>query len=219
MSDVHGEIEGVRYAMQKGKWYFGAKDIVKKFALKNMDELKKSCPNYMAGTKLENGDWAINFSDLMQVAKNCKNIPMDFVDGLFDRVRNHKDKKDEAQPDFNNPAEAARAWAAQYEMRKAAEAAVEKAEERLGDGREYKIVRAIPWINMFFNTDGNRIYGLLGLKLTHLSKKMGYKVHSCDFGYPTKSRNLHMYHVHVIRELARELQRVPDLYKDYRKHQ
>lgn len=121
-NNTHGNIEGVDYAFTNGKWYFSSKDVIKKFGLKNLSQLKSNCPTYLDGVSLDNGTWAITFKDLMHVAKNCADIPMDFVDGLFERVKRLKDNLGEVEnhPDFSNPAEAARAWATQYELRKSA---------------------------------------------------------------------------------------------------
>lgn len=122
-----------------------------------------------------------------------------------------------AQPNFNNHAEAAKAWAAEHEARLQAERNVEQYKELLGDGVEYKIVHAIPWLDEVFIEDRRNIMGPIALRLRRISQEMDLPIKQCKaFGY-MDSLTRGMYHVKAIAELRRELKKRKDLFQNYRK--
>lgn len=147
-----------------------------------------------------------------------------------------------ALPDFNNPALAARAWAEEYERRQIAEqqrdeairtkaqigsrreatsmatasAAVRQRDalaDRMGEGRNWKTVRAIPWLLTIF-AQSNPMYSQVGKKLTALSGRMGYAVHTVE---DSRFGMVKSYHVDVIGAFKIELDKDPAMLGKYRR--
>ena len=89
-----------------------------------------------------------------------------------------------ALPDFNNPAEAARAWADEYEKRQLAEANEKKAlqhaavlEDALGVSEQWQQVKAWDWVTDIFDAHNHPVvWSRLGKEATALSKALGYEV-------------------------------------------
>lgn len=128
-----------------------------------------------------------------------------------------------AMPDFSCPAEAARAWANQYEQRMLAEkqrdiairtkaeigcrreatamatASVavrqrDRAMDDLGEGKTWKQVKAIPWLKDFFELTPSA-YAQIGKKLVKISAALGFKPKETPSSeYGTVKR----YHIKVI---------------------
>jgi Rha family phage regulatory protein len=144
-------------------------------------------------------------------------------------------------PNFDNPALAARAWAEQYERRQLAEAqrdeairtkawisdkktatamatashAVQKIaalENALGEGRDYKTVKAIPWLLQVFQ-NVPAMYSVVGRKLVDMSKRMGYDVKHVE---DTRFGEVKAYHVEVIDAFYYALQTDLNMLKKYR---
>lgn len=85
-------------------------------------------------------------------------------------------------------------------------------ESRLGEGREWKSVRAIDWLlNYFWDTVGS--WMAIGHALTKLSRERGYVVMRVDDPLYNK---VNAYHVDVIREFKDILDRRPDYLNKYR---
>ena len=111
----------------------------------------------------------------------------------------------EEKPDFNDPAEAARAWAKQYEMRKEAEKKVLELKEVLGDGQYYKISHNIPWLYDIFNKNNKYLLSIVGGALTRMSRNMHVPVETCRaFGY-SFTQTKRMYRVDVIEAMRQRL--------------
>ena len=136
-------------------------------------------------------------------------------------------------PNFNSPAEAARAWANEYEMRALAESQRDDAirtkaeignrreatamatasvatrkvnalEDKLGFGKNYKQVKAIPWLLDEF-VDCRTMYQQVGKKLSALSNRMGFEVKTIPC--PEYPQGVKAYHVAVVNAFYQELQR------------
>lgn len=85
-------------------------------------------------------------------------------------------------------------------------------ENKLGEGREWKSVRAIDWLlNYFWDTVGSWL--AIGHALTKLSRELGYDVMRVDDPLYNK---VNAYHVDVIREFKDILDRRPDYLYKYR---
>lgn len=85
-------------------------------------------------------------------------------------------------------------------------------ENKLGEGREWKSVRAIDWLlNYFWDTVGS--WMAVGHALTKLSRELGYAVMRVDDPLYNK---VNAYHVDVIREFKDILDRRPDYLYKYR---
>lgn len=147
-----------------------------------------------------------------------------------------------AIPDFQNPALAARAWAEQYERRQIAEAQRDEAirarswinegrtakamatasaavrqrdalADRLGEGKTYKQVRAIPWLLEEFHESAG-MYSQVGRKLSQLGERMGLQPRITeDSHYGT----VKIHHVEVIEALRLALKQDHNLLGKYRK--
>lgn len=146
-----------------------------------------------------------------------------------------------AIPDFQNPALAARAWAEQYERRQIAEAQRDEAirarswinegrtakamatasaavrqrdalADRLGEGKTYKQVRAIPWLLEEFHESAG-MYSQVGRKLSQLGERMGLQPRITeDSHYGT----VKIHHVEVIEAFRLELKKDRNMLARYR---
>lgn len=147
-----------------------------------------------------------------------------------------------AIPDFQNPALAARAWAEQYERRQIAEAQRDEAirtkaeigsrreatsmatasaairqrdalADKLGEGKHYKQVKAIPWLLEVFHESAG-MYSQVGRKLSQLGERMGLSPRiKEDSQYGT----IKIHHVEVIEALRLALKQDHNLLGKYRK--
>lgn len=147
-----------------------------------------------------------------------------------------------AIPDFQNPALAARAWAEQYERRQIAEAQRDEAirtkaeigsrreatsmatasaavrqrdalADKLGEGKHWKQVKAIPWLLEVFHESAG-MYSQVGRKLSQLGERMGLQPRITeDSHYGT----VKIHHVEVIEALRLALKQDHNLLGKYRK--
>lgn len=220
---VENMVKDVRYVMRKGQYYFSLRDVAHKLGYKITDDAKKLCRQLEHGIYLSDGQFAITFDDLLQLAKNAKNgFSDDFIDALQNEVSlNRKESENQIvgnHPDFSNPAEAARAWAELYEQRESLQARLENALEKLGDAKDYKIVCAIPWLADYFLMDRvGVVSGVIGSKLSNMSKKTGKSIRKCmPFGYK-KTGAVGMYNVDVISQFREFLDKDALFLANYRK--
>lgn len=216
---TEGNIQGVQYALKRGQYYFSLEDTARKLGFKSTDAARDLCVNYDSHAKLPNGRDAIVFDDLIMLSKGSPNIPEDFIDALKDEISRHRNEADKrlgaGTPDFSNPAEAARAWALLYEQSESLKTQLSDAKERLGDGKDFKIVRAIPWLHEYF---GHFRYMpmVVGSYLAHLSKKAKMPIQRCQaFGYQKVS--IGMYSVKIIQQLKDMLDDDANLLAQWRK--
>lgn len=86
-------------------------------------------------------------------------------------------------PDFTNPAEAARAWADEYEKNLALTAANQQLTEEkemleivIGNAREWKAVTAIPWLKHYFIDTSPRTCAAIGKFLASCSRMRGAEI-------------------------------------------
>ena len=145
-------------------------------------------------------------------------------------------------PYFDDPAEAARAWANLYDQKKLAEAQRDEAirtkaeigsrreatamntasclskenarlNEAVGNGKHYKQVKAIPWIMDIF-CPSRGLWSVLGKHLKKKSETMGYEwIQIDDSSYGT----VNAYHVNVIAALHKQLMNDRNMLGKYRK--
>ena len=146
-----------------------------------------------------------------------------------------------AIPDFQNPALAARAWAEQYERRQIAEAQRDEAirtksqigsnreatamatasaavrqrdalADRLGEGKTYKQVKAIPWLLDIFRESAG-MYSQVGRKLAELGARMGLPPRLIE---DSRYGTLKAHHVDVIEAFRLELKKDRNMLARYR---
>jgi len=145
-------------------------------------------------------------------------------------------------PNFSNPAEAARAWANEYEMKQLAERqrdeAIktkayisdkktatamattskysrenEKLKTEIGDSKTYKQVKAIPWLKEFFNFKNLGIYGQVGKQLSRLSKNKGCEIVKIP---NSEFGYVNAYHIDIIADLKYKLSDDLNMMKRFR---
>ena len=145
-------------------------------------------------------------------------------------------------PNFDNPAMAARAWAEQYERRQIAEAQrdeairtkaqigskreatamatasiairkVDKLEDELGRGKQFKSVKAIPWLLDVFEPSKG-MYSQIGKHLKKLSLSNAYPVEKISV--PDYKDGINAYHSDIIEMFSRELTKHPDMFAKFR---
>lgn len=146
-----------------------------------------------------------------------------------------------ALPNFTDPAEAARAWANEYEQRQlairqrdealrtkawistrsqatamatasAATRENNKLKNELGRGKDYKQVSAIPWLLDMFRESGG-MYSQVGRKLADLSRQMGIDFISVE---DTRYGTVKAYHVSVIEAFRLKLLQDKNMLGKYR---
>lgn len=85
--------------------------------------------------------------------------------------------------------------------------------DRMGEGRKWKTVKAIPWLMDVF-APSRGMYSQVGKKLSDLSQRMGYPVHEVeDSNYGT----VKAYHIAVIAALHLAIQKDTAMLGKYRK--
>lgn len=213
-------IQGVRYALRGGRYYFSLANIARKFGYKSANEAEALCRDLDSAVSLSNGEKAVDFEDFLLLSKAAPDLPDDFIEALQKEVLQNRESVNSAKapghPDFSNPAEAARAWAELYEQSENLRKELADSLEKLGDGREYKIVNAIPWLRDYFQPL-KVVPMIIGSYLHRASKKEGKPVKKClAFGYRTGT-SIGMYSVEVIDKLREKLDREPDYLASYRK--
>lgn len=87
-------------------------------------------------------------------------------------------------------------------------------EDRLGEGRHYKQVKAIPWLNKVFRPCRG-MYSVVGKALRLKSSAMDYPVRKIPT--PEFPDGVNAYHVHVIEAFCTELAANPCLLAKYRR--
>jgi len=146
-------------------------------------------------------------------------------------------------PNFSNPAEAARAWALEYEQKQLALAerdeaiktkayisdkktatAMNKAsqlskqndklKEQIGESKTYKQAKAISWLPEYFDLKLKAAYSQIGRYLTKLSKSLGYEPKEID---DSKWGKVKAYHVEVIHKFKAIVSEDPNELGKYRK--
>ena len=147
-----------------------------------------------------------------------------------------------AIPDFQNPALAARAWAEQYERRQIAEAQRDEAirtkaeigsrreatsmatasaavrqrdalADKLGEGKSWKQVKAIPWLLEVFHESAG-MYSQVGRKLSDLSARMGISPRLIE---DSRYGTVKAHHVDVIEAFRLELAKDRNMLAKYRR--
>lgn len=253
------EFGSVRVVMRDGEPWFVAKDVCEILGLENVawaiETLDNDEKSFLGS--ITNSDTCNNFSGLRKdsriisesglyalIFKSRKPIAIKFRKWVTSEVLPAIRKTGVyCVPDFSNPAEAARAWALEYEAKQKAiaerdEAIRTKAEigsrreatamntasvavrqkekyaNELGYGKTWKEVKAIPWLLKIFHNH-RAMYSLVGKRLAALSVEMGYEVRRKEtIEYPN---GVGVYHIDVINELLNRLTMDCHMLGKYRK--
>lgn len=213
-------IDGVRCIVKDNKYYFAKQDLFRRFGYTDRELFNSLCTGADPKIKFSDGDVGVPFEDIIALAEQAKKALPTFVDALQREVDANKKSlaKPDSHPDFfNDPAGAARAWAAQFDKITALEKELKQAKEKLGDGEEYKIARAITWLPDYFNMGRMYLFTAIGNRLWRMSQHLDAPIKKCmAFGY-CEGTTRNMYSVKVIELLKQNLDKDEELMKSFRK--
>lgn len=225
------EFGSVRVVMQNGEPWFVARDVAKVLGYQNtVDAVNTHCKKV--------NDF--RDSKMLPTATPMKIIPESDVYRLIMRSNLPTAEKFQTwvceevlpsirktggysmtnMPDFTNPAQAARAWADEYEAKMLAQKqvkelaeTVEAQEMALGDHRDWKAVTAIPWLKEYFRDTKPSTCARIGKVLTLFSKVKGFEVKKIE---DPRWGKVNSYHIETINWLKDVLDREPDRLADIR---
>ena len=225
------EFGSIRVVMQNGEPWFVARDVAKVLGYQNtVDAVNTHCKKV--------NDF--RDSKMLPTATPMKIIPESDVYRLIMRSNLPTAEKFQTwvceevlpsirktggysltnMPDFTNPAQAARAWADEYEAKMLAQKqvkelaeTVEAQEMALGDHRDWKAVTAIPWLKEYFRDTKPSTCARIGKVLTMFSKVKGYEVKKIE---DPRWGTVNSYHIETINWLKAVLDTEPDRLADIR---
>lgn len=117
-------------------------------------------------------------------------------------------------PDFTDPAIAARAWADEYEQRRALEADVKDLKNRLGEGEQWLCAKAMKWVHNYLDTENNTAWSQFGIFLKKLSEELAYPVETIA---DTKWNRVNKYRIEISIEAERRIKADKTILAKYRK--
>ena len=225
------EFGSIRVVMQDGEPWFVARDVAKVLGYQNtVDAVNTHCKKV--------NDF--RDSKMLPTATPMKIIPESDVYRLIMRSNLPTAEKFQTwvceevlpsirktggysmtnMPDFTNPAQAARAWADEYEAKMLAQKqvkelaeTVEAQEMALGDHRDWKAVTAIPWLKEYFRDTKPSTCARIGKVLTMFSKVKGFEVKKIE---DPRWGKVNSYHIETINWLKDVLDTEPDRLADIR---
>ena len=225
------EFGSIRVVMQDGEPWFVARDVAKVLGYQNtVDAVNTHCKKV--------NDF--RDSKMLPTATPMKIIPESDVYRLIMRSNLPTAEKFQTwvceevlpsirktggysmtnMPDFTNPAQAARAWADEYEAKMLAQKqvkelaeTVEAQEMALDDHRDWKAVTAIPWLKEYFRDTKPSTCARIGKVLTMFSKVKGFEVKKIE---DPRWGKVNSYHIETINWLKDVLDTEPDRLADIR---
>lgn len=227
---------GVRVVMRDGEPWFVASDVAKALGYSNpSDAINRHCKKAIKTPFNVIHEGAFNpvqinlipESDLYRLVMRS-NVPdaEDFQTWVCEEVlpsirKTGSYSMQPALPNFSNPAEAARAWADEYEKRVAAQKVIEEQaqtieaqEIALGDNRDWKAVTAIPWLKDIFADTSAKACNRIGRTLAALSRRMGMEIRKAE---DDRWGTVNVYHISVICHFKRLLMADHTILADIRK--
>lgn len=229
----------VRVVMRDGEPWFVAKDVAEKLGYADPSRaVVQHCKKSIKSTILANrtdGNPPLNISlipesDVYRLVMRS-NLPgaEEFQTWVCEEVLPSIRKTGQysitqsapALPNFSNPAEAARAWADEYEAKQKAlalveeqKATIEAQEIALGNNRDWKAVTAIPWLKEYFSDTSSRACSRIGKTLTALSRYQGMEIRKAE---DDRWGMVNVYHQDVIASFKMILDRNSSVLADLRK--
>lgn len=225
------EFGSIRVVMQNGEPWFVARDVAKILGYQNtVDAVNTHCKKV--------NDF--RDSKMLPTATPMKIIPESDVYRLIMRSNLPTAEKFQTwvceevlpsirktggysmtnMPDFTNPAQAARAWADEYEAKMLAQKkvkelaeTVEAQEMALGDHRDWKAVTAIPWLREYFHDATPSTCARIGKVLSTYSRVKGYEIKKVE---DPRWGKVNSYHIETINWLKDVLDRETDRLADIR---
>lgn len=207
----NGYVDGIEYRNIGGEYFFDAARLIRSLGFTYVP--RKQNRFFDPDVRLD-GRRTISSKGLKSLYEAYPQETSSFITKFKNQILNVK-RKD--CPDFNNPSEMARAWAAQYEEIAALKTTIVNLREDLGDGLEYKSLRNIPWFKEEFSTIYTRFWCAVGLTLTHMSNKMGYSKKRVISTGPFSYLKISLYNVAVIDALRERIENEPRLLLKYRR--
>lgn len=230
------EFGSVRVVMQNGEPWFVASDVAKALGYaKPANAVQQHCEKVNKITQVpetgssvntppvsiliipEEDVYALIFGSQLESAKRFRRW---ICDEVLPSIRKTGGYSMTNMPDFTNPAQAARAWADEYEAKMLAQKqvkelaeTVEAQEMALGDHRDWKAVTAIPWLKEYFCDTKPSTCARIGKVLTMFSKVKGYEVKKIE---DPRWGKVNSYHIETINWLKDVLDREPDRLADIR---
>lgn len=228
---------GVRVVMRNGEPWFVASDVAKALGYSNpSDAINRHCKKAIKTPFNVIHEGAFNpvqinlipESDLYRLVMRS-NVPEaeEFQAWVCEEVLPSIRKTGSysiggiAVPNFSNPAEAARAWADEYEKRVAAQKVIEEQaqtieaqEIALGDNRDWKAVIAIPWLKDVFADTSAKACSRIGKALSALSRHMGMEIRKAE---DDRWNTVNVYHISVINYFKQRLDNDLSILRDIRK--
>lgn len=224
------EFGSVRVVMQGDEPWFVARDVAKALGYEDpADAVQRHCK------KANNSNMGVSpgvpspkiipESDVYRLVMRS-NLPnaVAFQDWVCDEVLPSIRKNGSYSttlPDFANPAEAARAWADQYEKNLALAAANQQLTEEkeileivIGNAREWKAVTAIPWLKDYFRDTKPNTCASIGKFLAAQSRLHGAEIKEAP---DSRWGKVNVYRTDIIDELKAMLDANPRILAAYRK--
>ena len=229
------EFGSVRVVMQNGEPWFVAVDVAKALGYADpsravVDHCRKSIKSTILvdnqyGKKTPLNQSLVPESDVYRLIMRS-NLPTAekfqtwVCEEVLPSIRKTGGYSMTNMPDFTNPAEAARAWADEYEAKMLAQKqvkelaeTVEAQEMALGDHRNWKAVTAIPWLKEYFRDTKPSTCARIGKVLTMFSRVKGFEVKKIE---DPRWGKVNSYHIETIKWLKDVLDTEPDRLADIR---
>ena len=194
---------GVRYVIYKNELRFAASDVAKVFGFTyQIRAVTEHCKNVYKDNAIRNVT-TIDCQDLLALATKAPHIPPIFVDALYELIERLREEGTIKMPTEQPTEQQAESQAAINDEVSELKTEVSRLKELLGQGDEYKIVRAIPWFGEIFDETNRYAVSAVSGQLLRLSSQMNKPVRLCKaFGYHNTVQ-LNMYHKDVIAEFYR----------------
>lgn len=225
----------VRVIMKNGDPWFVAKDICKALDLTDVSKTVSLLDDDERGTNSirtpsgdqqmliisEPGMYSLVLRSRKPEAKAFKRWITHEVIPAIRKTGTYSKDSQLVIPNFSNPAEAARAWANEYEAKleaqkqvAALEETVEIQEIALTTHRDWKTVAGIPWLREYFTSTDTRTLGKIGRLLSAICRREGIEIKNIP---DDRWGEVHSYPLSAITILKETLDQNPSIFAELRK--